>query len=1124
MGARFLAIVCACSGLTLLVCSSASAASEEVLLSSFGSFSHVTGVAVDEATQNVYAANGSGPEEVDVFGAEGEAPAGGAPSVLTGAGTPAGSFEFRGEPVGVAVDDSGGPSAGALYVTDVAGGGEHEVLDKFTLNASSAFEYVSRLTGFEEPVGATVDAEGNVYVSDFGHGLVHEFSAAGAELAQFSSPLIANPEGLAVDGAGDLYVQGYGVHNLVELRRSSPSSTTVLGETEIAADSVTAVAVDRAANLVLVDLGSSIAEYNTEGHLISQFGAGDLGESLGLAVNEATKKIYVSDADKGRVDIFAVPALLAPEVSEQRSVNVAASSAELSAQINPNFRDTRYFFQFGVDASYTGGEVPAPNGGDAGSGGTASTEHAVLSGLVPGTTYHYRVKAINSAGTTFGPDATFTTFANAPFALPDNRVWEMVSPLDKNGGDVAGIRGDNGGGVVQATPDGSAITYVSLASFGSPQGAPSGSQYVSTRGPEAWSTQNITAPLLSDTYFDAAAGTPYKAFSADLSRGLLPNAESRGRAENPPPPGSNAPSGYRNFYLRETNGHDEALLTSTPEESPEAFDMVFKGATPDLSHIVVASSAALTKGASSNANGEGNLYEWSAGHFQAVNVLPGVAEGETAPGLVEIGSGQNEGNTVSSDGSRVFWSYEGPPDEGSLELFVRENGTRSVRVDAVKGGAELNPGERHDSQFWTATPDGARAFFTSDAPLTGDSNTGAPCGFGCVRTGSDLYRSEPATGALIDITPDRVDVNGADVLGVLGTGSDGSYVYFVATAALVGANSEGHAPAAGAANLYVWHEGEGTAFIATLSSDDQSGSDELLSANDWDPSFARRSTRVSTDGRTAVFMSDASLTGYDNRDASSSVRDEEVYVYDAGAGRLTCASCNPSGERPLGPSAIPGGTIFTNEGRGGEALRQPRALSADGGRVFFDSADGLVPQDTNGKQDVYEYESGAAHLISGGTDSEDSLFVDASDDGEDVFFITRQQLVSQDTDRLVDLYDARVNGGFPAGVTTGGGCQGEGCRPVASSAPGFGFPTSSLLGGDGNLPAVAAPVAKSHAKSKAKPKRSKKHKKSKAKHGKQQKRKAKQAGKRPRQAGEKRAPQARRAHRAALRQAGGKGQ
>ena len=58
---------------------------------------------------------------------------------------------------------------------------------------------------------------------------------------------------------------------------------------------------------------------------------------------------------------------------------------------------------------------------------------------------------------------------------------------------------------------------------------------------------------------------------------------------------------------------------------------------------------------------------------------------------------------------------------------------------------------------------------------------------------------------------------------------------------------------------------------------------------------------VSPDGEYLAFMSDRSLTGYDNVDANPAAkgaRDEEVYLYDASTKLLVCASCNPNGEPP----------------------------------------------------------------------------------------------------------------------------------------------------------------------------------------------------------------------------------
>ena len=109
--------------------------------------------------------------------------------------------------------------------------------------------------------------------------------------------------------------------------------------------------------------------------------------------------------------------------------------------------------------------------------------------------------------------------------------------------------------------------------------------------------------------------------------------------------------------------------------------------------------------------------------------------------------------------------------------------------------------------------------------------------------------------------------------------------------------------------------------------------------------------------------------------------DQEVYLYKAEQDRLVCASCDPTGARPVGAefgesgderlvagsvkstediwvaSNPPPWTAATTSYVGGtkRSVYQPRFL-ADSGRLFFDSDDALVSQDVNGTQDVYEYE------------------------------------------------------------------------------------------------------------------------------------------------------------------------
>jgi hypothetical protein len=283
-------------------------------------------------------------------------------------------------------------------------------------------------------------------------------------------------------------------------------------------------------------------------------------------------------------------------------------------------------------------------------------------------------------------------------------------------------------------------------------------------------------------------------------------------------------------------------------------------------------------------------------------------------------------------------------------------------------------------RFQTASADGSVAFYTK---------------------AGELFRYEAITGTSEPIA--------AEVSGVLGASADGSHVYY-----------------ASAAGLFLWDAGT-TSEVAPGA--------EAAAPGDYPPTTG--TARVSADGSRLAFLSRASLTGYEN------VGQEEVYLYDAeaagGAGELICASCDPSGERPLGPSTIPG-AVPNGSGPDATDSYRPRVLSASGTRLFFDSSDALALQDTNGEPDVYEWEadgtgscaepSGCIGLISSGRSEDGASFLDASESGADAFFLTDGSLVPSDPGS-VDVYDAREGGGFaeaPAPLP----CDGDACQPLPS--------------------------------------------------------------------------------------------
>jgi hypothetical protein len=311
-------------------------------------------------------------------------------------------------------------------------------------------------------------------------------------------------------------------------------------------------------------------------------------------------------------------------------------------------------------------------------------------------------------------------------------------------------------------------------------------------------------------------------------------------------------------------------------------------------------------------------------------------------------------------------------------------------------------------------------------------------------------------------------------------------VYFVARGSLAaGAEAGDH-------NLYVRHEGV-TRLIAVLPSGEQENYDWSSQLGDV------MRARVSPDGRWLAFMSEQSLTGYDNEQAgpgeceavisgASGTKHEtggcsEVYLYGTDTQSLVCASCNPTGGRPVGGSLASLWTAPLMASESGAFLaRQPRYLS-DSGRLFFDSADALVPQDVNGAEDVYEWEpsgvgtcstrtssgsseyasreNGCVGLISSGTSPAPSEFIDADETGEDVFFRTQARLSPQDYDTAYDVYDAHeCTEVSPCSsvVTSPPPCETEAsCKAAPEPQPSlYGPPSSATFSGAGNLAAGAA--------------------------------------------------------------------
>jgi hypothetical protein len=1236
-----------------VVCILATGAGFAVAATQFGSegfapgqFRGKAGVALDQATGDVYVADQFN-YRVDKFDDAGSflyawgwrvneaSPANELQTCITScqsgvSGSAPGQYGSEG-PQGVSVDDDAlSASYGDVYVVDW----ENDRVEKFDSSgkflltiggevnettggnvclagekckrgtqgtADAQFEWAYRADGY-----IAVGPGGALYVGDKARVEVFESSGAWRENISLSGlSSTGKVRALAVNSAGDIFVNDEGVAGVRELE---PNGTEKSTQFDAGSTSVEAITLDASGDLFVGDSGGGfhVLKYDPAGTELDSFGSNTAGGANGMAVSDALSELYVSNGDGSNVWILTLPlsgpviepgsesatsglkgtetleATVDPQGSETEyrfeyvdeahfqasgyadasstpsasiaasfedqpasvhltglspggsyhyriiatssdgtatgadetftttppalvegpfATNVASTSATLTARVDPLGASTSYRLEYGTSTSY--GHVLSGNAGEGASYVFVSYHQQELE---PDTTYHYRIVTINEVGTVESADHSFTTqTAGRELTLLDGRAWELVSPADKKGALVYPSHYATQT-MMQASEDGTSITYLSLGPLGSDvQGNSSIAQVLSSRGLDGWTSQDIESPnekpteIPSSDYEGGISEDRY--FSSDLALAAVEPVETEG--EKRLSPEATEPTVYLRDNARGTY-HPLVTAANVPPGTKFGFRQrrpVFLDATPDMSHVIISSPEALTTNAKQvepanpNSASSNNLYEWTGGELQLVNILP---KGKATVGEAVLGrNGSIFAHALSNDGRRIVWEEE----EGSnrkKSLYMRD---MSQGVTVQIGGPK--------AMYQTASADGSKIFY-SEIPRSNPAGDFS----------GTLWVYDADTGTQTDLTvPSKSGESPGVQPGLMGASEDGSHVYFLATGVLAPGGTSGED------NLYLLSDtasGWQTTFIATLSKEDERSWVGNASFEIW--SLNQVSSRVSPNGRYVAFMSERSLTGYDNIDVVGGQPDEEVYLYDSVTGRLTCTSCDPTGARPAGvfdppshaefPLVDPIGAWSALSGTAshwlagsipdwapddtGSGLYQPRYLS-DGGRLFFDSPVALVPQDTNGVEDVYEYEpagvgdcssssvtfldaeDGCVNLLSAGTSPEESAFLDASVSGDDVFFVTTSKLVSDDYDSSYDMYDARAcSASAPcvaAPVSPPECSTADSCKPAPAPQPtSFGSPASATFVGQGNVsPVVSRPAVKS-AKHKAKVKRRKKRK------------------------------------------------
>lgn len=746
------------------------------------------------------------------------------------------------------------------------------------------------------------------------------------------------------------------------------------------------------------------------------------GDALQIAVSNAPdafnyRYLFVPVVSaSGRVLAFEPPGVEAPEILGAAPISIGETEAELRATIDPVGGDTGYVMDYVSQAVFEKtGFAEASIGGEGVilSSSPLQKINIILSNLSPGVAYRFRIRATNSAGEADPAEGGFTTYSDAPVsggcpnqglrtgpssALPDCRAYELVTPPDTNGRppEGVGVVGDRFA-TVEVSPPGDAVSFVTEGgSLPGTEGSGgfNGDLYRASRTLSGWVTAGAGPSGVESSNPYPGSTSPDQGYAFWTARGE----------------GSAVIGSLAARYVRYPDGRSELVGRGTLGTDPVAAGKLI---TENSTHIIFQTdntSPNVAQQLEPNAppTGTRTVYDRTSDEVtHVVSLLPGNITPAAGQHATYVGA--------SADGNGIAFSI------GST-LYLRVGNATTYEIG--------------DGLAYAGVSDGGERIFYVKA--------------------GNLYAFDVASKEEIAFTT----VGNAKVVNVA---PGGTRAYFVTTTIIPGGgqNPNGAFAKAGQQNLYLSDEGDAT-FVASVTVRDVQG--EAVGSTPavdglglWTAALvsqqpAQDPSRVTPEGLTLLFQSRANLDGYDPGGFP------QVYRYDHGADRLHCLSCLPTKVPASGGASLQSSTFGWVSNRPFSYFGFVPNLRADGRRAFFESKEPLVSSDTNGAQDIYEWEEqgvgscdragGCIYLISSGDSARDNYLYGISSTGDDVFFTTEDILNGFDASDTVSIYDAKVGGGFPPPLSPS--CQGEACRPLLTTPPPLPAPQTKVGPRNGN--------------------------------------------------------------------------
>lgn len=641
-------------------------------------------------------------------------------------------------------------------------------------------------------------------------------------------------------------------------------------------------------------------------------------QAAGLRPNTAYEARLIAVGANGTrlagVETFSTDSL-PPQAITRFAAPRTTTGARLNGLVNPRNSATAYYFEYGLTDHY-GASVPATQDAAAGGGETQLLVSRELAGLEPATTYHYRIVAVNAAGSQPGEDATFTTRSPAEMILP-GRAYELVNSPDKGNQNLI-------------TPFGGISSDGSRAYWQVPGGAPggtagAGNSFVAHRTPSGWRSTSLVPEAAKQVGEGTLGYNPVRAapdgsgYLFWATEGVLTTVE-------------------LTLVRADASLNQGALGSFTAPSITDA--SLSLTATTDLRHVVYVDRAT------------GLLNDYGVQPPETVGLMPD--DQPPACALDGLGSFYRQGSSAhtlgpepqewiaTTDASRVYFATNEADCAGPKDIYMRN---RTDGTTTLVSGPPVT-GEDRGALVLRVSADGRSVVFATATELeAGDGGADL-----------DLYRwteGEAARCLTCQFGDDLLDPNYSVLVS-----KDLSHVYFTTTSSVGGLGTPGvrslYVLAAGRLGFVGQASELGNDAVATRDGrvlvfrspspnlttdptagqrqlyryDDDDGSVECLSCpSEGSPAEVPSDFALSVDGATVAFVTAARL---DRLDVNGR---RDVYEWRAGA---------------TGP--ITDGLTKWPQGDG-----EPKVagISADGDSILFSVAGRLTGEEQDGQANLY---------------------------------------------------------------------------------------------------------------------------------------------------------------------------